>query len=396
MRQWRTISPVASMQTLVDPRVYPKQADAAHAPLIERAVTSLAAPARSQAEAIDDAMVAVLARMLQAQGPSIADLLAQAPSAEVARYLWRRLMDAWQLASRDQGESTLAATFFALPIVVVAAADAGSPAEAPLYIDGVIADTAPLAALLREHRALGASETFALANSLNALDAIDVPRLPAVMEWQRNASGQGGALDLPPSPIPLRAGQESVHLRYVCGTALAAMPLNLGLDATAAGWGMPFAQLLARQIAVPGASVLALPRPPQLPVMALQQGRAAQREVGAQLFASNAIRRLRAAVGEPSAVVSAHRCATAPGGGELRLSLSSPFQPQQAEGFRCPLFPGERVGDVGAMLVDLMRDCRVADIHVVGGVHADRDPVTGLALLFKPDALPEMEPSLLH
>ena len=74
---------------------------------------------------------------------------------------------------------------------------------------------------------------------------------------------------------------------------------------------MPLAQELSRQLATAGLSVLALPRPPQGPLLALQHGRAAQREVGAQLFASNAIRRFRARVGEPSAVISAHRCAAA-------------------------------------------------------------------------------------
>jgi hypothetical protein len=35
------------------------------------------------------------------------------------------------------------------------------------------------------------------------------------------------------------------------------------------------------------------------------------------------------------------------------------------------------------MLMDLLRDCRVADVRVLPGVHADRDPVTGGPLLFK-------------
>ena len=121
---------------------------------------------------------------------------------------------------------------------------------------------------------------------------------------------------------------------------------------------------------------------------AVKAGRAAQREVSAQLFASNAIRKLRASVGEPSAVISAHRAAGAPGGGELRLSLSSPFEPRDAEGFRCPLYASDRVGDVLAMLQGLLADCRVSDVRVVAGIHADRVEGTGLPLLFKPDSLP--------
>jgi hypothetical protein len=142
--------------------------------------------------------------------------------------------------------------------------------------------------------------------------------------------------------------------------------------------------------------VLALPRVARSPLAALQQGRAAQRDIGAQLFASNAIRRLRASVGEPSAVISAHRCAAAPGGGELRLSLSSSFDPRQAEGFRCPLFAGDRAIDVAAMLADLMRDCRVTGVRVLSGVHADRDEATGLTLLFKADAVADARQSIVH
>ena len=128
----------------------------------------------------------------------------------------------------------------------------------------------------------------------------------------------------------------------------------------------------------------------------MAQGRAAQREVSAQIFASNAIRKLRGTVGEPTAVISAHRASGAPGGGELRLSLSSPFEPRAAEGFRCPLYPLDRVGDVVSMLVDLMRDCRVTDIRTLAGVHADRDAGTGLPLLFKPDTIPASIAAVVH
>jgi hypothetical protein len=39
------------------------------------------------------------------------------------------------------------------------------------------------------------------------------------------------------------------------------------------------------------------------------------------------------------------------------------------------------------MLVTLLRDCRITDVRVLPGVHGDRDPVTGLPLLFKADGL---------
>ena len=106
------------------------------------------------------------------------------------------------------------------------------------------------------------------------------------------------------------------------------------------------------------------------------------------LFASDAIRRLRGAVGEPVAVISAHRVEGAGTGGEIRLSLSSPLEPREAQGFRCPLTPLDNVAEVVAMLAQLVRDCRVGDVRTLAGVHPDRDAATGLTLLFKPDSVP--------
>ena len=75
-------------------------------------------------------------------------------------------------------------------------------------------------------------------------------------------------------------------------------------------------------------------------------------------------------------------------GGEVRLSLSSPFDSRAAEGFRCPLWPLDRVDDVAAMLVTLLAECRVSDVRRKPGVHPDRDPATGLPLLFKAENEP--------
>ena len=67
-----------------------------------------------------------------------------------------------------------------------------------------------------------------------------------------------------------------------------------------------------------------------------------------------------------------------------------------AEGFRCPLYPLDRVADVASALVDLMRDCRVTDIRMLAGVHPDRAANTGLPLLFKPDTIPASAHVTLH
>ena len=398
MRQFSDVrSPSSSLPVtdIPDPRMFAQSGDAAHAPLLELAAASLAAPTAARADALDRDLVFALAGLLRADtGAQLALLFDAAPSVAVARQLRRRLIEAWTEASREGAAERIAATLFALPLVVVAGAQAGTQI-APLA--SVLAEPDRVAQLLRDHAALGGNQNFALANTLVGADAIDLAQLPGLLRWQQRAlAGDREARDLEPSPIAAQIGQESVHLRFLLGTAFAAPGVDLLARSGTVGWSMPLAQELGRQLARPDVTVLALPRAPAAPPAALAQGRSAQREVGAQLFASNAIRRLRASVGEPSAVISAHSSPGAPGGGELRLSLSSVFDPRQAEGFRCPLFSGETAGEVATMLGDLLHDCRVTDVRVLPGIHADRDPATNLTLLFKSDALPTSAASAPH
>jgi len=376
--------------TLADPRRFPDVRDAAPADAMLHALAaeSLTAESRQRADALDDELRCELKKRLGADGAALAALFASAPSVAVTRHLWRQLDAAWR-AGPFTRHTGLALSLFALPIVIVTGIER---ADADIAHPGVLADARGLATILEQHRALGGSRTIALANVLVAAEAIDLSRLPELFAWEELPAAFGTDVKphaLMPSPLVVPVGHEGVHLRFLVGSVLASPGTDLLTDAEVGAWGVPFAKALSRELAVGGASALALPRAPQRPLPAMRAGRAAQREVGAQVFASNAIRRLRASVGEPSAVISAHRTADAPGGGELRLSLSSPFAPRDAEGFRCPLDPLDRVGDVAAMLGDLMADCRVTDVRVAAGVHPDRDPATGLTLLFKPDALPD-------
>jgi hypothetical protein len=386
---------------IADPRAYSAPTGPIQESLIRLAEASLAASSASRAEEIDATLVSALAGHLQGEDAwRLTDLFSAAPSAAVARHIWRRLIDGWRAASAAEGDRVVA-TLFALPVVIVAGATSNDSSPSASTLGGVLAGVlnAPerVTALLREHHALGGNLTFALAAPMVAADALDIPRLPTLLAWQKLSSSDGPvARELHPIPMVVHSNQESVHLRFLIGTAIGASAVDVFAGKGGGEWIMPLAQELSRQLATTGLSVLALPRPPQAPLLALQHGRAAQREVGAQLFASNAIRRFRARVGEPSAVISAHRCPAAPRGGELRLSLSSPFDPRQAEGFRCPLFPPDRVIDVATMLVDLLHDCRVTDVRVIADAQADRDPGTGLPLLFRADAIPDGAAVVFH
>jgi len=379
---------------IADPRIFPDRVDEAFAVHVERAAASLASPSISGAEQYDALVTSDIVRALRERRTEwLAGLTAAAPSRAIARHLWRRLVAAWDEAAAN-GPDTVSATLFAMPVVIVAGQSGAGPET---RLEGVLPDSARLCAILLEHGALGGNRSFGLASVLAAPDAIDVPRLPELLTWtQIGGEISAASRAIEPAPIQVAGGEQAVHLRFLIGTALAAPGASLLADARVGSWGVPFAQEIARQLATPGISVLALPRTPRSPLLALQEGRAAQREVGAQLFASNAIRRLRASVGEPAAVISAHRCPMAPGGGELRLSLSSAFDTRQAEGFRCPLFPSDSVGDVAAMLLDLLHDCRVTEVHLLPGVYPDRDARTGLTLLFKAESLADAAPTPLQ
>ncbi len=366
-----------------DPRAWPALTDAPDefVRLFALADASLTAATGRDSAACDAKIAAALDALVRGgDGARLARLFALTPSAVVHRHLWR-LLAAREHAPRSN--QSLAVRLFAMPIVIVAGND--TETEAQLTLPMVLNDVDALAASLREHGALGGGTTFALGDALVAADAIDLAQLPGLLARSGLSDAPLPPLSLAPAPIVVAGRAEGVHLRFVVGAALAASTADLLRDACVGKWGIPFAQALARQLAMPSASLLALPRAPQSLVRSVAQGRAAQREVAAQLFAGNAIRQLRATVGEPTAMISVHRVAAPEGGGEVRLSLSSPFDPRAAEGFRCPLLPLDQVDDVVRLLADLMRDCRVRDVRIVPGIHADRDPETGLPLLFKGD-----------
>jgi len=367
-----------------DPRAWPatRAADARVAALYASAQAAMDATTGGEADAFDGEARRWLEGALGAShGGDLADALAKAPCAAVARHL-RRLLAAI-VRGDPTSDARLRTTLFAMPVILVAALEKGAQ---PVTLTGAIA-TVTLAGALRNARAFGGCETFALSTSLVATTALDIAALPALLAKARMAEGAGefvsAALDLRPAPFDAASAVERVHLRFLVGAVLTPPRVDPLRESNIGRWGIAFSQAMTKALHAPGVSLLALPRPPEHLVNAVQTGRAAQREVSAQLFASNAIRKFRASYGEPTAIISAHRCAAADGGGELRLSLSSPFAAREAEGFRCPLYPYEAVQDVAAMLEALMRDCQVSDVRSMPGVHADIDSVTGAPLFFK-------------
>src|SRR5438046_9264457 len=109
------------MTDIADPRVFPAGTDARYASLIALAASSLAQTSTARAEEIDRALMMQVAHHLHdADGSWLAGAIDAAPSSAVARHIWRRLLHAWRHASRAAEGEQLAATLFALPVVIVA------------------------------------------------------------------------------------------------------------------------------------------------------------------------------------------------------------------------------------------------------------------------------------
>ncbi|HZQ63020.1 MAG TPA: hypothetical protein VFC24_16815 [Casimicrobiaceae bacterium] len=349
------------------------------------AAQSLGAATPAISDARDDDLRRALLPALERDARVVEGAIEHAPTPFVARHLWRLVDELWRATS---GQDALAITTFALPLAIVAGVIA--PGVESVTLPAVLPDVQAVARVMREGGALRGNQAFTFSAALVPASTLGIATWPA---WQRlrsivRAQHLGDDALFMPAPMHVTAGSESVHLRFLVGTAMAAAGVDLLAERTVGRWGAAVTKELVRQLAHEHVSVLPLPRPPQSPLPARHDGLVAQRDISAQLFASNAIRKLRAASGEPSAVISSHRAQDAPGGGELRLSLSSPFAPRDAEGFRCPIHPIEPVGIPLRMLLDLLRDCRVQDVRLVAGVHPDTAAGSGMPLFFRPDTIP--------
>ncbi len=298
--------------------------------------------------ALRDAVAEALEQGAQSR---VRDALRQTPDAATHRMLIDALARAIDAA---RGESGVVARAFALPIVLVASA------TREIVVPGVLRDVEALSRLFERTRALGPTRNFGLSNALCSLQALEALSPAILFALAREPEPQALGRLLPPAPIAIRAGNEQTHLRFVVGAGLTAAdsPGFTEIAAHIGPWGGECARLLQQQLALPDLQLAALPRPPRDLVSAPHAGRIAQLEIALNLFASNAVRRFRLAVGDPVAIVSAHEDA------EIRVTLSSPFAEDLTDGFRWPLHPADDLAAVQGVILDLFADIRLPDVRI--------------------------------
>ncbi len=240
-----------------------------------------------------------LSTMLE-QGEEIGvrEALRNPPSSSACRALLQALELALAPNVRDGGVSV---RLFAIPVLFVV----GGAAAA--RVNGVVPDASEIRSLFETAGTLGHCRNFGLSNALTDLGSVETIPLSTLYAITRGEQWDGlGGLDLPPTDIAVTANQETVHLRFLVGAALT--PADAPGFIESAGdiglWGMSLTQLLGRQLGTQDVSLLAIPRPPRGIVSAAQEGWYAAREMGFQLFLSNALRQARLRVGDPDVMIT--------------------------------------------------------------------------------------------
>jgi hypothetical protein len=316
------------------------------------------------AEAADPRSLQSAFRELASAGrdAEIRGVLAAARSQAQYAALWRALAAAVEQPAPDE---SIAARVFAMPWVIVAAG------SAPGRVGCVLPDVSAVAKVFDEHHVFGASRNLGYSNVLCGVESIEALAPSALLEsWDASPLRA-----IPPAPIEVVRGVEEVHLRFLLGAAIAPshVPGVAETGANVAAWGTPALRAMSAQLATPGVQLLPMPRPPAGLYTAAHAGRRAALETAFNLFMSNAVRRIRRAVGDPSVTISAHE------NGAIRIVLWTPIDDAMVEGFTWPLHPADDLAEIEATVRGMVADCRLPE----PAVHADVLPektATGAAL----------------
>ena len=289
------------------------------------------------------------------QDAKIRSALAAAPSREHYAKLWRALCDAVDKRSDDDD---LSPRVFAIPWVIVCGG------SAPSSVSCVLPDVGAIARVLEEHGVFGGSRNLGLSNALCDITALEnLSPSAALLGWN-----DPRVREIAPVPIPVLRGLEQVHVRFLLGAAIAPAhaPPVAETGSNIGAWGTPALRAMAAQLATPNVQILPMPRPPGGLYSAAYAGRGAGVEAGFNLFMSNSVRRFRSSVGEPSVTLSAHE------GGDIRVSLWTPFDDAMVEGFSWPLHPADDLGEIERAILAMLEECHLPEPTLLAQVMPDR------------------------
>jgi hypothetical protein len=365
---------------LADPRCFAPSSDN---PYCELARQWIDQPSASQRGAISPELCERYRVALEAaRDGEIADSLQAATSPAVYRCLWGSLVRALDGSWRENRVPV--ARVFAIPLLIV------TGGKGDLTVSGVLPDIGGVQRVLEQNGALGPTRNFGLSNALCELETLT--RMPLSRIYSighdsirpdsiRPGSIRPGSiavvagatttniatLDLPPSDLILTGTDESVHLRFLAGAAVTAAdaPSFLETGADIGAWGMPLTRELSGQLNVDGLSILPIARPPQDWLSAQISGWRSREELSFQAFVSRVLRRFRAEVGEPEAMIAALDSGT------IALRFTSPFIENRIEVHRWNPHALDDVSEIAQGMLDMLAECRV-DVEVVPTVVSEQ------------------------
>ncbi len=267
------------------------------------------------------------------------------PSDIAAGQLVRQATDAILTANNE--DTSFRMDIFVMPVILVVGAQKST------MLSTVIHDVNALKEVFESLGVLGHCRNFGLANCLTDHEALNQYPLESWRFASRyDESKSVATLDFPEYPIESSSRAETAHLRFLCGVALnpASAPSIFESAGDIGRWGMKFTETVSAQLSTPDCSVLALPRAPRPLIKSLEEGYWASREVGFQLFASNALNHARLKFGEPDVFIDS-------GAGDKVLTrLSSLFDDSFDRTYSFPVAPYESHNQVLANIDEFLRE----------------------------------------
>ncbi len=279
------------------------------------------------------------------------DVIKQAcwhPNSLEAGRVARRVAD--NMLITTQKKDSFRIDLFVMPVILVV----GSQKRTRLST--VMRDVGALSDIFESLGVLGHCKNFGLANSLTDYEVLNGYPLKSWKEASRyDDSKKLATLDFPECPLEVQAGSEAAQLRFLCGVSLSpsSAPSIFESAGNIGRWGIKFAEAVSQQLSTEDCSILAIPRPPMSLIKSLEEGYWSVREVGFQLFASNAINHARLKFGE------ADICIDSSSGSKVLVRLSSLFDDSFDRTFDFPVAPYESHEKVLSIMDHFFRDIGV-------------------------------------
>ena len=259
------------------------------------------------------------------------------------------------IGSRPTDE-TFALELFVLPVILILGATKDTA------LPSVLSEPVKLNQLLEEKGVLGHCKNFGLSNALTDYDALyQYPLNDWMGAGARRTNEDNQIIDLPPVPLEIKKNVESAHLRFLFGAVLnpKQAPSIFATSGDIGRWGTEFAKEVSQQLTTSDCSVLAIPRPLKTPFMAMEQGYWSVREIGFQLFISNALKYARPRVGEPDISIDITAADV------MAVRISSVFDDTFDRTYSYPIAPYEFGKTVLDAVNQFLTDARVARYELV-------------------------------